>query len=169
MFDDVYKVYVDGIRYYETHMKYLPIMIGTAGQDNEDQQHGDNNKRNYVSYRVNKIEFRASVGKRAYNELPNSIDYIILFKVPFREPIFDYYFGVMSNFILYSEPETVLSYGVYQSRKHYVNSPSKGNNVYKLDVNKSFVVGPNDYVGVLYFFRQTVRIDASARVWFDVV
>lgn len=163
---------------YKRHfMKYRPIMVGSSGTNTNDQQHDNSKKQNYVSYRVKKIEFRASVidltPQTALNDHNPFPDYIILFKVPFREFVFDYYFTTMSNFMLYSEPENVLTYGVYNTVQSYVEQiPAQrmfGHCKYDLNVYKPFIVGPNDYVGVLYMFDKQVVINASAKVWFDIV
>lgn len=153
------------------YMKYKPIFIGSSGTDVNDQQHNNNNNQNYVSYIVKKIEFRASYSIKQTGDIEKFPDYIILFKVPFRNPVFDYYFTIMKNFMLYSEPECVLKYGVYNC--HYEISgysrKQKNKNEYSLIVDKPFIVGPNDYVGVLYMFSKYGIIDASAKVWFDVL
>lgn len=163
---------------YKRHfMKYKPIMVGSSGTNTDDRQHTGRGGHNYVSYRVKKIEFRASVidltPQTALNDNKPFPDYIILFKVPFREFIFDYYFTVMSQFMLYSEPENILTYGVYNTVQSYVEQiPAQrkfGHGKYDLNVDKPFIVGPNDYVGVLYMFDKQVVIAASAKVWFDVV
>lgn len=165
--DDYNVVYAEG-QQEKYYMKQMPIIIGSTGTNTDDQQHKDNNKQNYVSYRVKKIEFRLSSRNLNAVGLKHFPDYIILFKVPFREPIFDYYFTIMKNFILFSEPECVLSYrvvsdsGMGGSKQYFAGE-------YDLIINKPFIVGPNDYVGVLYFFGGRKEIDASARVWFDVV
>lgn len=154
------------------YIKYMPIMVGSSGTDVDDQQHENNKKQNYVSYRVKRIEFRAAADNYGIAEGDALIpDYIIIFKVPFREVIFDYHFGSIKNFMLYSEPESVLKYGVYSCRSNLINGATirqKSPDKYDLIVNKPFVVGPNDYVGVLYFFSMGVRVSSSARVWFDI-
>lgn len=157
------------------YMKYMPVMVGSSGTNVNDQQHNNNNNQNYVSYRVKKIEFRASVhyylddNKSDFYYIP---DYIIIFKVPFREIIFDYYFTLMKDFVLFSEPESVLKYGVYSSpviRSGSVIRRQKKPDKFDLIVDKPFIVGPNDYVGVLYMFYRHCNVDSSAKVWFDVL
>lgn len=101
-------------------MKYMPILIGSscsAFVSNynftiDDQQHTDNNKQNYVSYLVKKIEFECDMRATAGGGDGKLPDYLVIFKVPFRKPIFDYYFTLMKEFILYSEPESVLGYEI---------------------------------------------------------
>lgn len=178
----------DGVRdnYYVTiseghnelyNMKVLPIMIGSTGQNDEDedrdQQHTNNKSQNYVSYRVKRIEFRSSIYERSYNPSTQSrLSYILLFKIPFRNPIFDYYFTVMQNFILYSEPESVLKYGIYNWHKISEAVQDRRNKFpqkFDLIVDKPFIVGPNDYVGVLYMFCANCKVDSSAKVFFDIV
>lgn len=182
--DCSYKFDVDSDRYRVTvginnqcymMMKYKSIMIGSScfemdGRYNftiDDQQHTDNNKQNYVSYLVKKIEFECDMRARAGggdNKLP---DYFVIFKVPFRKPIINYYFTVMSNFILYSEPECVLGYEISQNYAGY--EAPKNSRRTRIVINKPFVVGPNDYVGVFYMFNAMDSVDACAKVWFDVL
>lgn len=160
------------------YMKYMPIMVGSSGTDLDDQQHKNNKKQNYVSYRVKKLEFCC-----VYNGKPDAgdadltfPDYVLIFKVPFRNPVFEYNFTLMQNFMLFSEPECVLDYKVLQSDSfggiHGAEDASKQPNKFNININKPFIVCPNDYVGVLYMFTPTVYsdvyVDASARVWFDI-
>lgn len=173
---DVHYVYVSEGRNKSFYMKFMPIMVGSTGTGRNDQQHENNNNQNYVSYRVKRIEFRSSVYQSGSINLDSlstyDSSYILIFKVPFRNPVFDYYFGNMQNFMLYSEPESVLKYGVYGCRRFSKNNETKRVRVpdkYDLIVDKPFIVGPNDYVGVLYMFNLACKIDSSAKVFFDVV
>ena len=140
------------------YMKQLPIIVGSSGTELDDQQHVNSKKQNYFPYRVKKIEFRCS----RFTEYQTAADYyperILIFKVPFREPIFDYYFYFLSNFMLYSEPESVLGYKIFP-----ITTPDNrlghSDNL-EIDINKPFIVGPNEYVGVLYMFNLTaVRVE----------
>ena len=180
--DDYYPIIVDDRRVVYKSMKQLPIMIGSSGiVVDHDQQHNNNDKQNYVSYRVKKIEFCCSYngvsreGSIYDGDFP---DYVLIFKVPFREPVFDYHFTVLNEFMLFSEPECVLDYKVLQPlifgpgvpvQERQPRQPNKIN----ININKPFVVCPNDYVGVLYMLSvprsETMYVNASARVWFDVV
>ena len=174
--DDYYVTFSEG-RDEKFYMKQLPIMIGSTSRNGEDedldQQHTNNKSQNYVSYRVKRIEFRSSIYERSYNlSSQTRLSYVLIFKVPFRNPIFDYYFRVMPNFMLYSEPESVLKYGVYKWHKitqALDDVKNKFSQNFDLIVDKPFIVGPNDYVGVLYMFAATCKVDSSAKVFFDVV
>ena len=91
------------------------------------------------------------------------------------------FFENIKKFMLYSEPECVLDYKILQVYESYPGEDSEDDKEYEykrplkfnININKPFVVGPNDYVGVLYMFTpasdSAVYVDASARVWFDVV
>lgn len=79
------------VKYY---MKYMPIMVGSSGTNTNDQQHTNEKTQNYVSYRVKKIEFRSTVYETTATVDAPFPDMIILFKVPFREIVFDYYFSI---------------------------------------------------------------------------
>ena len=161
----------------EKSMKQVPIMIGSSGTGKDDQQHENNNKQNYVSYIVKRLEFRGCTSSdvvegRRTDYFP---DYVLIFKVPMREPIIDYDFNTLNKFILYSEPECVLSYKVIQDRYQNFNDPGhqeriKHPNRFDIIITKPFVVGPNDYVGVFYMFTGLITpINSSAKVWFDLL
>lgn len=171
--DDGYNVMFPD-RMQKCYMKFMPIMVGSTGTLRNDQQHLNQKDQNYVSYRVKKIEFRSSVyEKQEISVYSNKPCFILIFKVPFRNPVFDYYFTIMDNFMLYSEPESVLKYSICGFRHitldgappQRAHSPER----YDLIIDKPFIVGPNDYVGVLYMFVGQCDISSSAKVWFDVV
>lgn len=157
-------------------MKQVPIMIGSSGTETDDQQHDNSKKQNYVPYRVKRIEFCCSVVN--YSNIPTTSsqeipDYILIFKVPFRNPVFDYQFFLLESFMLYSEPESVLGYKVISTAAQHRSRGHTG--MVKINIDKPFIVGPSDYVGVFYMFNplpnlpnQLRRVDASAKVWFDV-
>lgn len=177
--DKYYVYYAQGQREYH-FIKHMPIMVGSSGfsvgsvgitSNGSDQQHNNNDKQNYYSYRVNKIEFRSTFVE-TYADIQKEIpSYIILFKVPLERVMFNfYYIEDMKEFILYSNPECILSYCICP--RQMIPVPTRRQRFpdkYDLIVNKPFIVGPNDYVGVLYFFGSQRNIDSSAKVWFDVV
>lgn len=156
----------------EKLMKQVPIMVGSSGTDTNDQQHDNDKNQNYVSYRIKKIEFCGDIkGEPSQYHPVDFPDYVLIFKVPFRAPVFDYYFGVLQNFMLYSEPECVLGYKVLQPinvQEYYY----KGRSNFKIEINKPFILGPNEYLGVFYMIGVPTysykSVDASAKVWFDV-
>lgn len=186
--DCSYKFSVDNDRYRVTvgtnnqcymFMKYRSIMIGSScssfvGNYNntiDDQQHTGGNKQNYVSYLVKKLEFECDMRARQGGGDGKLPDYFVIFKVPFRKPIIDYYFTLMKEFILYSEPENVLGYDISQNYTPGggVAENPKNPRRTRIVINKPFVVGPNDYVGVFYMFNAMDTVDANAKVWFDVL
>lgn len=147
-------------------IKQLPIMIGSPGNYRFDQQHVFGSEHNYLSYIVKKIEFQCSFVIGTMMQGSAFPDYVLIFKVPLRDPIIDYNFRTLDKFILYSAPESVLGYKVIHSFI-YLSRPGQHGMV-KIDINKPFVVGPRDYIGVLYMNHfQMQRVDASAKVWFD--
>lgn len=160
--------YVEVLKY----MKQLPIMVGSSGTERNDQQHNNNSLQNYISYRVKKIELRGSVVTasriRSTVDVP---DYVLIFKVPFRTPLVSRNFQQLDRFILYSEPENVLDYKALPLISNYT---FKGqNNEFKIGINKPFILGPNEYLGVFYMVEpplvtEVTRVEASARVWFDM-
>lgn len=165
------------------YMQEVPIIKGSAVDKNAtlpnnvtytDQQHTNNNKQNYVSYNVQRIEFEM-YPPTSYAQRSDAVlnDYVLIFKIPFKIPVFDYYFYDLRNFMLYKQPECVLGYKILQNycRDGVIQErPKKARNC-KIVVDKPFVLGPNDYVGVFYMFNSgpEKRINASAKVWFDVV
>ena len=142
------------------YMKQVPIMIGSSGTGKDDQQHENNNKQNYISYLVKRLEFRFSMRSeiRYQRNVRPFPEYVLIFKVPMREPIIDYDFNTLNKFILYSEPESVLAYKVIQDRIYDLNQYQgdiiKHPNRFDITITKPFVVGPNDYLGVFYMFSE---------------
>lgn len=142
-----------------------------------DQQHTNNAKQNYVSYCVKKIEFEMTTDSASCLDLNFLNDYVVIFKVPYKVPVVDFGFYDMKYFILYKQPECVLGYKIVQNYTYYPQidghpqqdeKPFKPRQ-YKIVVDKPFVLGPNDYVGVFYMFNHQRSIFASAKVWFDVL
>lgn len=172
---DSHYIYTSGGSYQKFYIKFMPIIRGTTGLYLDDQQHENNGKQNYVSYRVKKIEFCAYVKEDVQTLIqyePSQVNYILIFKIPYREPAIDLSINSIKNFMLYSEPESVLKHGVYKFRNiDYYGVFKKQRKPRKIDliVDKPFIVGPSDYVGVLYMFVDDCKIDSSAKVWFDIV
>ena len=175
-FADSHYIYTSSGSYQTFYIKFMPIIRGTTGLYLDDQQHENNGKQNYVSYRVKKIEFRAYVKEDIESLVvddPSQVSYILIFKIPYREPAIDLSINSIKNFMLYSEPESVLKYGIYKFRR--IDDLDGGVIIQKkpgkidLIVDKPFIVGPNDYVCVLYMFIENCKIDSYAKVWFDIV
>lgn len=162
------------------YMQYFPLIKGSAidksaTQTNNivytDQQHTNNNKQNYVSYEVKRIEFEMTKpANRVHKQDAVFNDYVLIFKIPYKLPIFDFGFFDMKNFMLYKQPECVLGYKIIQNYAYWGENNEKPfkPRQYKIIVDKPFVVGPNDYVGIFYMFNSMLRINASSKVWFDV-
>lgn len=175
--DNVHFVILNSQTGFSYYMAQLPIIRGSTGLYLDDQQHENNNKQNYVSYRVKRIEFCYNVeeavmfDQKGWSFVPPS--YILIFKVPYREPAVNFDFIDIKKFMLYSEPESVLKYDVYNwsliKMKSGQSVRQKKTRKYELIIDKPFIVGPNDYVGVLYMFIEECKIASSARVWFDIV
>lgn len=152
----------------EALYKVLPIIRGSSTV-NGDSTHGTDFKHNYVTYHVKKIKLSCSF---RFSGSSKRGDYVILFKVPYISEdklpsLVRGTLGNMANLILYQSPELVLAYD-------YIRLNGRRHTDYTLYCNKSFDVGPNDYVGVCYFFSTKTyvsnpNVEASAEVTFKPI
>lgn len=153
---------------------YKAIIMGSS-IFNDDSAHSKGSLHNYVSFYIHSIKIKYDI---CYNNpsVPTPLyinpfpTYIILFKIPYKDEtelrkillVTDF-----KEFILYTHPECILAYD-------YLNLNSK--NVltsHVLNYNKSFIVRPNDYVGIFYFFPHDrnrsiniYNVSATAKVIF---
>ena len=126
------------------------IIAGSGAYQNSTMHTGSGNV-NYVSYYVRRIQLivEYSVSVDVWVSHSKYPDYVVLFKIPYREPLLKDNYSLIKDFILYKEPEKVLGYDVsYGSRWEY-NGKGRTSR-FSIDVTKPFIVGPNDYVGVYY-------------------
>lgn len=172
--DNKHTVIISGTSYGDSldvvymYMKQVPIMFGSPGNQTNDRQHIGMTGTNYLSYRVKKIDFCCSI--QYFADSPERFKfpgYILIFKVPLRDPIVNYNFQTLDKFMLYSEPESVLGYKVLYSTNLFTLRGQPA--TVKIEINKPFILGPRDYVGVFYMVHDLgFKFDASAKVWFDI-
>lgn len=175
-FDHV-RIPITGVSYRSVAYKVLPIIRGSSTV-NGDSAHSNTQlarQHNYVTFNVKKIKLSCTFLANVYLVDLFRLSYIVLFKVPYIDedqlpslvsPGSNN--GLLKNFILYKSPEAVLSYGALNL------TGNKKHTEYTLYCNKSFNVGPNDYLGVCYFLTPTtgnssVNVDASAEVIFKPI
>lgn len=165
----------DGIK--SVGYKVLPIIRGSSTV-NGDSAHSPTllaRQHNYVSFNVKKIKLSCSFYTNNNSVAVLRSCYVVLFKVPYISEdklpsliVDGAATGALSNFILYKSPEYVLNYGCFNMFS-YKKSPQ-----YTLYCNKSFNVGPNDYLGVCYLLGANsgnivINVDASSEVIFKPI
>ena len=163
-------------RRYDIAYKVLPIIRGssTVNGDSAHDHTALGMEHNYVTFNVKKIKLSCSFLCNTITSNLNRLSYIVLFKIPYIDE--DHLpklassglLGSINNFILYKNPEDVLTYGCLNL------TTNKKHTDYTLYCNKSFNVGPNDYLGVCYFLNETdgnsyANVDASAEVTFKPI
>lgn len=131
---------------------------------------------NYVSFYVKSIKIRydVSFGNGDIRRDPVFSCYVILFKLPYKddEDVRSKLItsnGNINSMVLYSHPECVLAYDIINLNYPAVKSSSTPR---FLNCNKPFVVGPNDYVGIFYYFpvdddrSVECKVESTAKVIF---
>lgn len=151
-----------------------PIIRGSSTV-NGDSAHSNetlSQEHNYVSFYVKSIKVRYDISFSVIENVTTRRypGYVILFKFPyknFNDLMSKFESGYGGDFILYSHPENVLAYDVYNFTPKGASTKVLSDPRF-LNVNKPFVVGPNDYVGILYFFSSVVKgqVEATAKVTF---
>ena len=150
---------------------FKPIIRGSSTV-NGDSAHSDDNlarEHNYVSFYVRSIEVIYELvftGTSSVVLDPQSPVHVILFKVPYKDDQ-ELESSLITNridgMILYSHPECVLAYDV-------ISFIRKATDTHLLRCKKPFVVGPNDYVGILYYIPTNkpylFKVDGIAKVVF---
>ena len=130
---------------------FQPIIRGSSTV-NGDSAHSNTNlarQHNYVSFYIHSIEIKYEIVRiDEYDiNLYKAPICVVLFKLPYnseediRSKLITNSIGGM---ILYSHPENVLAYDV-------LHLDRKVTDIHFLHCNKPFIVGPNDYVGILYY------------------
>lgn len=164
-------MYKRGVRSTPTSVRVLfcqkPIIRGSSTVNGDSAHDSDPlaKEHNYVSFYVRSIKVRYEIDFELDNNFTtNKIPgYVVLFKLPYDsdgailDKIVPRNYGTSGGMVLYSHPEIVLSYGIVSFYTKKSKTPRF------LVFNKPFVVGPNDYVGILYYFPLTF-VDGSCNV-----
>lgn len=167
------RIYYSSTFYRVMQYFHQPIIRGSSTV-NGDSAHSNgklDQEHNYVSFYVKSIEIKYDISLRgSLGPLGKVPGYIILFKLPYNDdegirekliPTTD-----IKDIILYSHPENVLIYDIFNF------TSGKSSDSRYLNYNKPFIVRPNDYVGVFYFFPDhnvidnVYNIEATAKVIF---
>lgn len=161
---------------YSVAYKVLPIIRGssTVNGDSAHDHTALGMEHNYVTFNIKKIKLSCSFLCDVIQPRLGLLCYIVLFKIPYIDE--DHLpklassgtIGYIDYFILYKNPESVLTYGCLNL------STNKNHTDYTLYCNKSFNVGPNDYLGVCYFLNESggnsyANVEASAEVTFKPI
>lgn len=184
VFDDPYNgnyAIPGGYRYYYS---WDAVVLYGAGVNFSDQQHDNNKGPNYFSYYVKHVRLVGDMSDPLI--LPDSNQdcklTVVLYKCPAKYengrlvPIHTRGFINLENYILYSDPDCVLSWGVFNERRDtrygmlfvpYFD--------FSLSCNKPFYLGPNDVLCFNFFleFGRNNQISGlkprvNAKVVFDI-
>ena len=167
-----YCTFSDGTR--RTMIRAHRAIIAGSGSYHNSTMHTGVGNVNYVSYYVRHIHFEAEFCWRESILEPVYPAYAVLFKIPYKEPLFNDSFNNIKDFILYKEPEKVLGYDIATVTSYIQGAFWRSQPRFCIDIKKPFIVGPNDYVGVFYFIplrsnATAFDLKGTAKVLFDPV
>lgn len=187
VFDDVYRgnyVIPGGYRYY---WSFDSVVLYGAGVNFSDQQHKNNKGPNYFSYYIKSIRLDGVFAPdwATDNPLP-LVDItltVVLYKCPAKYengrlvPIHTRGFVNLENYILYSDPECVLAWGVFPDF-YKRSSPARACWFdVSLSCNKPFILGPNELICCNFFVDRDYQYfnyfgskkpEVAAKVVFDI-
>ena len=161
VFGDYYEGdYIDpgeeGYRYY---WSWDAVVLYGAGVNFSDQQHNNNKGPNYFSYFVKRIRLRGIfTPSLTITSFEHPFDFkltAVLYKCPAKYengrlvPIHTTGFINLENYILYSDPECVLAWGVFPDffKMLEITDDYRGCGFdVSLSCNKPFVLGPNELI-----------------------
>lgn len=190
VFDDYYDgnyVVPGGYRYY---WSWDAVVLYGAGVNFSDQQHNNNKGPNYFSYFVKRVRLNGRFAPYVSISFPAvPFDFkltVVLYKCPAKYengrlvPIHTKGFINLEEYILYSDPECVLAWGVfpdfYKPGDFSVQEKACNFDV-SLSCNKPFILGPNDLICCNFFVdhddNRYVRYtggkpEIDAKVVFDI-
>lgn len=170
-FDTVRIFFPPPLNFINIYYKVLPIIRGssTVNGDSAHDHTALGMEHNYVTFNVKKIKLSCSFLTNINIGSLKRPSYVVLFKVPYIDENNLPKPNSIQNFILYKNPECVLSYdclNLLNTRRNHTDIT--------LYCNKTINVGPTDYVGVCYFLIEkygniTIDVDASAEVTFKPI
>lgn len=173
--------FVSKLIYYSTTIgyyidyKYQSIIRGSSTVNGDSAHDTDPlaKEHNYVSFYVRsiKIKYDLYINNAQFSGIRPVPGLVILFKLPYKDDqdIIEKLIPTnnIKDMILYSHPECVLTYDIINCRT------TKAHFSHFLNYNKPFIVGPNDYVGILYFLpndsnysMKVYNISSTAKVIF---